>query len=275
MPPWAGSVRRRRLRGRSLRSGPHRPPLHPPASAPDRFAALLLDQLPLVAVTIAILVNGIAGAISRGQGFAMTFPPFVALEIGDACVSFAPFQCGHEGYQAAGLLSAVGVPAALGWSIVGLALMEARTGTTPGKRRRGLRVVLTRGCACPRRRPSLGEQRRILDLLTGTRVVVVDREEPGAGSLLAAPQRALVHPRARDHRHRRAGRCPRLTFEPVPPTTPRLCSPSTSTPVEDALKQVESAGGSVVRARTEIPGMVAFASFKDPEGNTLGLWENA
>lgn len=45
--------------------------------------------------------------------------------------------------------------------------------------------------------------------------------------------------------------------------------------VEDALKQVESAGGSVVRARTEIPGMVAFASFKDPEGNTLGLWENA
>ena len=45
--------------------------------------------------------------------------------------------------------------------------------------------------------------------------------------------------------------------------------------VEDALKQVESAGGSVVRARTEIPGMGAFAYFKDPEGNTLGLWENA
>jgi uncharacterized RDD family membrane protein YckC len=172
----------------------------PPASAPDRFAALLLDQLPLVAVTIAILVNGIAGAISRGQGFAMTFPPFVALEIGDACVSFAPFQCGHEGYQAAGLLSAVGVPAALGWSIVGLALMEARTGTTPGKRRRGLRVVTDAGLrvspttAIVRRLSLLagpfawldwvpflwGEQRRILDLLTGTRVVAVDREEPRA-----------------------------------------------------------------------------------------------
>lgn len=45
--------------------------------------------------------------------------------------------------------------------------------------------------------------------------------------------------------------------------------------VDDALKQVESAGGSVVRPRTEIPGLGTFAYFKDPEGNTLGLWENA
>jgi predicted enzyme related to lactoylglutathione lyase len=45
--------------------------------------------------------------------------------------------------------------------------------------------------------------------------------------------------------------------------------------IDGALKQVESAGGSVVRPRTEIPGMGAFAYFKDPEGNTLGLWENA
>lgn len=45
--------------------------------------------------------------------------------------------------------------------------------------------------------------------------------------------------------------------------------------VDDALKQVESAGGSVVRPRTEIPDMGAFAYFKDPEGNTLGLWESA
>ena len=60
-------------------------------------------------------------------------------------------------------------------------------------------------------------------------------------------------------------------------------SPETPSPVltidvdsvEDALKQVESAGGRVLRARTEIPGMGAFAYFKDPEGNTLGLWENA
>jgi predicted enzyme related to lactoylglutathione lyase len=45
--------------------------------------------------------------------------------------------------------------------------------------------------------------------------------------------------------------------------------------VDQALKQVEAAGGRTVRARTEIPGMGAFAYFTDPEGNTLGLWENA
>lgn len=45
--------------------------------------------------------------------------------------------------------------------------------------------------------------------------------------------------------------------------------------VDQALKQVEAAGGRVVRGRTELPGMGAFAYFTDPEGNTLGLWENA
>jgi predicted enzyme related to lactoylglutathione lyase len=64
-----------------------------------------------------------------------------------------------------------------------------------------------------------------------------------------------------------------------------LMSRSTETPapvltidvesVDQALKQVEAAGGRVVRERTEIPGMGAFAYFTDPEGNTLGLWENA
>lgn len=58
-------------------------------------------------------------------------------------------------------------------------------------------------------------------------------------------------------------------------------TPETSSPVitidvdsiDDALKRVEAAGGSTVRPRTEIPGMGAFAYFKDTEGNTLGLWE--
>jgi hypothetical protein len=45
--------------------------------------------------------------------------------------------------------------------------------------------------------------------------------------------------------------------------------------IDEALAQVEAAGGRVVRPRTEIPGMGAFAYFTDPEGNTLGLWENA
>ena len=43
--------------------------------------------------------------------------------------------------------------------------------------------------------------------------------------------------------------------------------------IDDALKQVEAGGGSTVQARTEIPGMGAFAYFKDTEGNVLGLWE--
>lgn len=43
--------------------------------------------------------------------------------------------------------------------------------------------------------------------------------------------------------------------------------------IDDALKKIEAAGGSTVTPRTEIPNMGAFAYFKDPEGNTLGLWE--
>lgn len=43
--------------------------------------------------------------------------------------------------------------------------------------------------------------------------------------------------------------------------------------IDDALKQVEDKGGSTVLPRTPIPGMGAFAYFKDPEGNVLGLWE--
>ena len=45
--------------------------------------------------------------------------------------------------------------------------------------------------------------------------------------------------------------------------------------VDDALGRIESSGGSVVRSKTEIPGMGAFAYFTDTEGNTMGLWENA
>jgi uncharacterized protein len=44
--------------------------------------------------------------------------------------------------------------------------------------------------------------------------------------------------------------------------------------IDDALKQVDASGGSVVTPRTEIPNMGAFAYFKDSEGNVMGLWEN-
>jgi predicted enzyme related to lactoylglutathione lyase len=43
--------------------------------------------------------------------------------------------------------------------------------------------------------------------------------------------------------------------------------------IDDTLKQIEAAGGSVVQPRTEIPNMGAFAYFKDSEGNVVGLWE--
>lgn len=43
--------------------------------------------------------------------------------------------------------------------------------------------------------------------------------------------------------------------------------------IDQSLKEIESRGGSTVTPRTEIPGMGAFAYFKDPEGNVMGLWE--
>jgi uncharacterized protein len=45
--------------------------------------------------------------------------------------------------------------------------------------------------------------------------------------------------------------------------------------IDDALKKVEAEGGSVVRPRTPIPGMGAFAYLKDTEGNVIGLWETS
>jgi predicted enzyme related to lactoylglutathione lyase len=45
--------------------------------------------------------------------------------------------------------------------------------------------------------------------------------------------------------------------------------------IEATTKQLEADGGSIITPRTEIPGMGAYAYFKDTEGNVLGLWENA
>jgi len=44
--------------------------------------------------------------------------------------------------------------------------------------------------------------------------------------------------------------------------------------IDDALSQIEANGGSTVTPRTPIPGLGAFAYFKDSEGNVLGLWES-
>jgi uncharacterized protein len=43
--------------------------------------------------------------------------------------------------------------------------------------------------------------------------------------------------------------------------------------IDEALKKIEAGGGETVTPRTPIPGMGAFAYFKDTEGNTLGLYE--
>ena len=43
--------------------------------------------------------------------------------------------------------------------------------------------------------------------------------------------------------------------------------------IDATLAQIGSAGGSTIAPRQEIPGMGAFAYFKDSEGNVMGLWE--
>ncbi|MFG6195558.1 RDD family protein [Nonomuraea sp. JJY05] len=163
----------------------------PPARVDVRFVAVLIDNLPLVGVTIALLVQGIARTAGQGAGFSLAFPPFLYVKVGDVCVSLSPQGCGIGAYDAAGLIYTLGVPLALTWSIVGLGLLEAWTGTTPGKRAMRLRVVTESGLrihpvAGVARRLSLllgpfawldwapvvwGDRRRVLDRLVETKVV--------------------------------------------------------------------------------------------------------
>jgi uncharacterized protein len=44
--------------------------------------------------------------------------------------------------------------------------------------------------------------------------------------------------------------------------------------IDPALERIRSAGGAVVAGRTAIPGTGWFATFRDPEGNLLGLYQN-
>jgi uncharacterized protein len=41
--------------------------------------------------------------------------------------------------------------------------------------------------------------------------------------------------------------------------------------IDSALQRIRDAGGTVVAERTPIPGQGWFATFRDPEGNVLGL----
>jgi predicted enzyme related to lactoylglutathione lyase len=41
--------------------------------------------------------------------------------------------------------------------------------------------------------------------------------------------------------------------------------------LQAALESVESLGGKTVTPITEVPGLVTFAEFQDPQGNVIGL----
>jgi uncharacterized protein len=43
--------------------------------------------------------------------------------------------------------------------------------------------------------------------------------------------------------------------------------------IDESLKKVEAEGGTTLTPRAEMPGMGAYAYFKDTEGNVIGLWE--
>jgi predicted enzyme related to lactoylglutathione lyase len=43
--------------------------------------------------------------------------------------------------------------------------------------------------------------------------------------------------------------------------------------IDESLKKVEAEGGTTLSPRAEMPGMGAYAHFKDTEGNVIGLWE--
>jgi uncharacterized protein len=45
--------------------------------------------------------------------------------------------------------------------------------------------------------------------------------------------------------------------------------------IDQTLKKVTAGGGRVVTPKTPIPGMGAYARIADPEGNVIGLFENA
>ncbi len=45
--------------------------------------------------------------------------------------------------------------------------------------------------------------------------------------------------------------------------------------IDERVKQIEAAGGSIVMPKVDMMGMGFYAYFKDPSGNVVGLWEDA
>jgi uncharacterized RDD family membrane protein YckC len=168
-------------------------PARPEASFGRRLAAALIDNLPLLGVTVALLVQDLA----RGGQVLAAFPPFLYLQLAEGVCIGPPVGLDCGAYDDAGLLYSLGIPIALAWSILGLGILESRTGATPGKRLLGLWVATEAGLRISAlagvvRRTSFlvgplawldwlpflaNRRRRVLDFVAGTKVVVV--AEPG------------------------------------------------------------------------------------------------
>lgn len=154
-----------------------------------------MDNLPLLVVAIA----SVAQRMVDGRQLVLTFPPFVHLRVGQACVALVSSRDCRD--PDPWLLYVVAMPVALLWSIVMLAVLESRTGTTPGKRLVGLRVVTEQGLRVSLGRGLLrrisflfgplawldwlpflaGRRRRLLDYWNRTRVVTTNAAGTGVG----------------------------------------------------------------------------------------------
>jgi uncharacterized RDD family membrane protein YckC len=168
-----------------------------------RLLAAVVDYAPLLAISIALLVQGVAWrrvapAIPYVPGgsrpIVASFPPLI---------QFAPGE---------GLLQMVGVPLALGWSILGVAWLEAMAGSTPGKWLLHVRTVSEGGSAVTLwqsivRRLSLlfgvfawldwiltgPRHQRVFDRIART-WVVVDPARPAGAAAAATPAGSMSQP---------------------------------------------------------------------------------
>jgi len=159
----------------------------PLAAMGDRLVAAAIDNLPLIVVTVALLVE----ALVRGSPVTVTFPPFVYVAFTGGCAALVPVCDVYP----SGWLQALGIPVALAWSILALGLMESRWGATPGKLLLHMRVVTEEGIRISvhsglvRRLSFLvgplawldwvpvlwGDRQRVLDKVSATKVVFVGR----------------------------------------------------------------------------------------------------
>ena len=104
-------------------------PVIVPAPPYRRHLAQVVDNFPLVVVTV---VAAIATIVSGGRSISFGFPPALVIS------------------SAFPLLRNIAIPLALLWSWLGLALLEAPTGRTPGKALVGIRTVSSDGAALTR-----------------------------------------------------------------------------------------------------------------------------